>query len=223
LEDNASKRNSQPRPTPLIRPSSTFSLKGRKEARRAGDPALNPGVHPLTHHPKTNPTPIKETKPMPRKKLQTAPPPPPCQPRRQHWADAPEFERDFIRETLAGYDMFPSFRIREDGSFYARWELSELLVAILRHAQEVDGAPARCRDRQCRKGRCHMFIDEEGSGVCHGGIRMASIDRAGVVLSGVLAVFKHYCPAWFEYAAEKDAAARREQAAKDSAATAKGA
>jgi len=159
---------------------------------------------------------------MTRKKLKTAPRPPAGLPRRVRWADASEFERDVIRETLATYDAFPSFGY-EDGRFYAGMELTELLLAILRHVQEVDGAPARCRDRQCRNGRCHMFIDEEESGICHGGIRAGSIDRAGVVLSGVLAVFKHYCPAWFEYAAEKDAAARQEQAAKEKATTVEGA
>ena len=160
---------------------------------------------------------------MTRKKLKTAPPPPPGLPRRLRWAEAPEFERDFIRETLARYDEWPSFRISEDGSLRAGMELTELLLAILRHVQEVDGAPARCRDRQCRKGRCHMFIDEEGSGVCHGGVRAGSIDKAGVMLSGVVAVFRHYYPAWFEHAAERDAEARLEAAARESAATVEGA
>ncbi|MCX7305588.1 MAG: hypothetical protein NTV73_14845 [Hyphomicrobiales bacterium] len=160
---------------------------------------------------------------MTRKKLQAAPPPPVGLPRRLRWAEVPEFERDFIRKTLARYDEWGSFGYDEDGRLYTGMELSELLVAILRHAQDVDGAPARCRDRQCRNGRCHLFIDRDDAGVCHGGIRPASIDRAGVMLSGIMAMFRHYCPAWFEHAAEKDAEARLEVAARESAATVEGA
>jgi hypothetical protein len=148
---------------------------------------------------------------MTRRKLNTAPPRPAALPPRERFAELTEIERDFIRETMAGYDKWGAYGYDEDGNLYAGAVLAELLLAILRHVQEVDGAPARCRDRQCRAGRCHMFIDDDDAGVCHGGIRKASIDRAGVVLSGVMAVFKHYNPAWFDHAAERDAA--REKAA----------
>jgi hypothetical protein len=143
---------------------------------------------------------------MTRRKLNTATPRPAALPPRERFAELTEIEREFIRETMADYGQLGAYGYDEEGRLYASMVLAELLLAILRHVQEIDGAPARCRNRQCRGGRCHMFIDGDEAGVCHGGIRKASIDRAGVVLSGVMAVFKHFCPAWFDHAAEREAA-----------------
>ena len=132
---------------------------------------------------------------------------------RPRFTELEEHEREAIRSTLAGYEQFGAYGYGEDGRLYAGMDLTELLLAILRHVQEVDGAPARCRNRQCRKGRCHLYIGDDGAGVCQGGIRMSSIDRAGVILSGIMAVYKHYHPAWFDYAAQKDAEAELEERA----------
>jgi hypothetical protein len=155
---------------------------------------------------------------MTRRRPKPAPPPPVGRQPRLRFDELEEEEREYIRRTLAGHDDWGSaYAYDEDGRLYAGMELAELLLAILRHVQEVDGAPARCRNRPCRGGRCHMYIDEDEAGVCQGGIKMSSIDRAGVVLSGLLAVFKHYYPAWFDHAAEKDAAREKAEAAAEAA------
>ena len=125
---------------------------------------------------------------------------------RLRFAELEEHEQEHIRSTLAGYEKFGAYDYDQDGQLYSCMDLTELLLAILRHVQEVDGAPARCRNRQCRKGRCHMYIDDDDAGVCPGGVRKASIDKAGVILSGLMAVYKYYHPAWFDHAAELDAA-----------------
>ena len=148
---------------------------------------------------------------MTRKRSKRVPRPPVGQLPRPRFAELEEHEREEIRSTLAAYEEWGAYGYDEDGRLYACMDLAELLLTILRHVQDVDGAPARCRNRQCRKGRCHMYIDDDDAGVCPGGIRMSSIDRAGVILSGIMAVYKHYHPAWFDYAAEKDAKAGMEE------------
>ena len=103
---------------------------------------------------------------------------------RLRFAELEEHEQEHIRSTLASYEKFGAYDYDQDGQLYSCMDLTELLLAILRHVQEVDGAPARCRNRQCRKGRCHMYIDDDDAGVCPGGVRKASIDKAGVDRQG---------------------------------------
>jgi hypothetical protein len=172
--------------------------------------AVSPSEAPDVNRPDQNPN---RSMPMTRKKPKPVRWPPVGLLPRPRFAELEEHEREAIRSTLAGYEKFGVYGYDEDGRLYAGMVLTELLLAILRHVQEIDGAPARCRNRKCRKGRCHMFIDDDGAGVCPGGIRMSSIDRAGVILSGIMAVYKYYHPAWFDYAAEKDAEAELEERA----------
>jgi hypothetical protein len=146
----------------------------------------------------------------------TSTPPAPSRAGRRHrrrFKELPENERDLIRRSLAVYDKVPSFGYGPEGELYAGRRLADLLLVVLRHVQTLDGAPARCRKKECQKGSCHMFIDRDGAGVCPGGIGMAAVDKSGVILGGVMAILKHYCPAWFDYAAEKDAEAELEERA----------
>ena len=141
---------------------------------------------------------------------------PPSRAGRRHrcrYKELPENERDLIRRSLAVYDKVPSYGYGPDGELYAGRRLAELLLVVLRHVQTLDGAPARCRMKKCHDGRCHMFIDGDEAGVCPGGIGMAAVDKSGVILGGLMAILKHYCPAWFDLAAEKDAKAEREEGA----------
>jgi hypothetical protein len=49
--------------------------------------------------------------------------------------------------------------------------LADLAELTLRYAQTLDGAPAHCRFRECRGGRCHLRIEANGQTVCAAGIQ----------------------------------------------------
>ena len=72
----------------------------------------------------------------------------------------------------------------------------------MRYAQRLDGAPQRCRNPRCRKGVCHLTLDEDDSAVCRGGIRPAVLDSTALLLGGLIEVGRHYVPDWV---GEKDA------------------
>lgn len=83
------------------------------------------------------------------------------------------------------------------GEIHAGRDFAELVTVLLRYAQRLDGAPERCRNPRCRKGVCHLALDEDDSAVCRGGIRPAALDSAALILGGLIEVGRHYVPEWF--------------------------
>ena len=61
-----------------------------------------------------------------------------------------------------------------------------IVQEAMRIASDADGAPARCRQKSCRKsGHCHFQVERNGDGVCNGGIRKETMDKAVLMLAFV--------------------------------------
>jgi hypothetical protein len=58
-----------------------------------------------------------------------------------------------------------------------------VIQEAMRVASDADGAPSRCRRKSCRKsGHCHFEVERNGDGVCKGGIRRETMDKAVLML-----------------------------------------
>ena len=71
-----------------------------------------------------------------------------------------------------------------------------LLYDALRYAQTLEGAPARCRYRECRNGSCHMRV-ESGEGSCPGGVRQSTLDDAAKMIGFLLDLYRRRWSAIF--------------------------
>ena len=59
----------------------------------------------------------------------------------------------------------------------------EIMARALRYAALRDGAPARCRRKDCRrKARCHVSIGADGESLCPGGVSQKAIEEAALML-----------------------------------------
>ena len=106
-----------------------------------------------------------------------------------------------LRQIRHFYKVHPPVEIDEEtGEVFMITEAQDLLEHALRFAATLNGAPARCRNQHCRKGRCHMKIETRdygicGDGVCGGGIGERTIDDAAKML-GFLIEFAKRHAAW---------------------------
>ena len=112
--------------------------------------------------------------------------------------DEVEFSEEdaaFLRQIPGFYKEFPAAEVDEEtGELYVIPELEEVMTLAMRFASTLNGAPARCRNQQCSKGRCHLRIEDNGDGVCHGGIGERTMDDAAKMIGFLIEVSKHYCP-----------------------------
>jgi len=106
-----------------------------------------------------------------------------------------------LRQIRHFYKVHTAVEIYEDtGEVFMIPEARELLEHALRFAATLNGAPARCRNKTCQGGRCHMKIETNdygicGDAVCHGGIGERTIDDAAKML-GFLIEFAKRHAAW---------------------------
>ncbi|MBA3447875.1 MAG: hypothetical protein H0T56_09765 [Pseudaminobacter sp.] len=109
-----------------------------------------------------------------------------------------EKDAAFLRQLPGFYKEFPPAEIDEaTGELYLIPALEELLVLALRFASTLNGAPERCRNQSCGKGRCHLRLGANGDGVCQGGIGERTMEDAARMLGFLAEVGKRYCPRMF--------------------------
>ena len=73
-------------------------------------------------------------------------------------------------------------------------DVLDLAKLAMRCAQTLDGAPARCNFRECRDGRCHLRVKENGDLVCPGGIEPAAMHDVGKLIGYLIEVVDYYFP-----------------------------
>ena len=93
----------------------------------------------------------------------------------------------------------PAYEIDEEtDTLVMAPDLAELLVMTMRFAVTMRGAPKNCRNPACRTQGCQLRLEENGDGVCPGGMTMADVDTAALMLAYLIHFAKRYAPWAFE-------------------------
>ena len=89
----------------------------------------------------------------------------------------------------------PSYEIDEEtGERWVTPDLEDVLVLTMRFVLTMRGAPKDCRNPACSKSGCQLRIEENGDGVCPGGMTLQDIDTAVLMLAYLIHIGKRYAP-----------------------------
>lgn len=91
-----------------------------------------------------------------------------------------------------------AFSRDENGKMHFTKEALDFLTMFYQASQEYHGAPKRCRNKDCRKGRCHLYIDDENALNCPGGISQQALNDMEAMLYGFVTVCRYCMPNLFE-------------------------
>lgn len=101
-------------------------------------------------------------------------------------------------------DPDPAYHIdKETDTMWMATDLVELMVMTMRFAMTMRGAPKNCRNSKCRTQGCQLRIAENGDGVCPGGMTMADVDTAALMLAYLVHFARRYAPWAFAALTEK--------------------
>jgi hypothetical protein len=82
----------------------------------------------------------------------------------------------------------------ETGETWIAREMEEVLVMAMRFALTTRGATKNCRNPRCRKIGCQLRLEENGDGVCPGGMTSADLDQAALMLAFLIHFARRYAP-----------------------------